>query len=712
MTTAHARAYLAPLLVIAMLCAAAAASLIALPVSASEDVTSLRTFVAAQAGLPATPSIPRSAFLQQPSIVEVRLSPDGSQLAWLRERGARREVWMRTANGGTPTRLLSDTSALSLDWSRDGRWLLLQTPTEVFALATAGQADSGVLTTLGGPSRRQVLSLDVAPAGLLVVEEHRDVDAATPSQWQLWRVDARGQRTRLHQDHRRIIAALLDGDGQLAWLQLLEGGTVGIHRVHKGQLQRLAQCTPTRRCSLLARAPDGGVWLRSQLEGDLAGLQRLDGDGRLHTVHADPAGVADLGPVTLDPVTRQPLLVGYRSVVPSLHAVAPDAAPQLDALRQALPDRDLDLQVGRGAHARWLVRERGASMQGTRWHMYDPGTHALALLFDDAPVDPRSAKPAERIDDRQLARTFPVSWLASDGMRLHGFLTLPTGRPAASLPLVVNVHGGPWNHFGPEFRTIPQLLANRGYAVFEPNFRASTGHGRRYVVAADGDFGNGRVQQDIVEGTRWLLDHGIGDRQRVGIVGASFGGYSTLLGLTFQPDLFKVGVAAVPPPDFAWVLRWIARNPEAMEIGSVISMEDWLRAMQLDPADAGAMARLHAQSPLANVARMDRPLLMIAGGSDQRVGIAGVIEYAARLKLAGKDASLLVDAQAGHAGGDAVAREAYLYLLESMLHTHLHGAAPAPPDTAVADYVGRNLRLAGPSAPQVAGNPGPTGQAR
>ena len=104
------------------------------------------------------------------------------------------------------------------------------------------------------------------------------------------------------------------------------------------------------------------------------------------------------------------------------------------------------------------------------------------------------------------------------------------------------------------------MLANRGYVVYEPNFRGSTGFGRAYMRAGKGDFGNGRVQQDIVEGVRFLAAQGIGDASRAGIVGASFGGYSALLGVTFQPELFRVGVAAVPPADLGWVLRWYSRT--------------------------------------------------------------------------------------------------------------------------------------------------------
>jgi dipeptidyl aminopeptidase/acylaminoacyl peptidase len=291
-------------------------------------------------------------------------------------------------------------------------------------------------------------------------------------------------------------------------------------------------------------------------------------------------------------------------------------------------------------------------------------------------------------------------------MHLNGFVWLPPGHDPATLPLVALPHGGPWNHvrageFGVGYS---QFLVNRGYAVFEPNFRGSTGYGRNYLMAAHGDFGNGRVQQDIVEGVRYLLSQGIGDADRVGIAGASFGGYSTLLGVTFQPELFKVGVAIVPPTDFGWDLLWVARSSEALNLSRYIPFNGWLRMLSLDLGDKAVMARLHAQSPLANAEKMHRPLLIFASGEDHRVALRGVLGYVAKLKLMKRDVSLFVDDEAGHKNDAPLAGEAYLYLLARMLHDHLGGAAPTPPDAELAAWLRRNLRVAGSDMSTVTAN--------
>lgn len=688
--------------------AAATLALVWLSPPAAADDIALQAALRAERARASTPTIPRGAFLQRASVSNVVLSPDGRLVAWLREVGNRREVWLRPTADGAARRLSAHTPAERLHWTRDGRWLLLEASSQVFALAAAGQTGSGLLTTLGGVSERRLMDVDdTMPAAIVVLEIAARRADGTPAMWSLLRVDMRGRRTPLHRDPHRIVGYTLDPTGRLAYVQRVEGLALSVRRVDAG-MREVVRCGGMRRCTPLTTTPDGrGLWLRANVEdaSGLLALMRLEADGRMRVVHVDPRGEADLDDLRFDPVTRQPLIASHRSTVAANHGLDADTTRHLRRLDALFPNMDgaqLDLRIGigRGPAARWLIEARAGHRQGARWHLYDPASGAVAALFDYAPVDARLRRPARHIPESALARKIPVQWRASDGMRLHGFVMVPPGVDPATRPLVAIAHGGPWTHVQPAYNAIAQFLVNRGYAVFEPNFRASTGYGLAYTLAAKGDFGNGRVQRDIVEGVRHVLASGIGDPQRVGIVGASFGGYSALLAVTFQPELFKVGVAFVPPPDFAWTLRWILRNPESLSLGGPVPMRDWLRLLSLDIDDPARMARLHAQSPLANAARMSRPLLLVAGGEDRRVGIAGVIEYAARLKLAGKDVSLLVDADAGHANREALAREANFHLTEAMLHRHLGGPAPAPPDAQLQAYLDANLRLCGRGLPR------------
>lgn len=693
----RSNAFLRSLLAAALLsCGAApavAAPAVAAPQSAT-DAASLRALVAEQRARARAPRIARVAFLAQPMLREARLSPDGRRVAALVDDGRQRGLWLAEAADPRGKRLLLRSSAEDIAYSRDGRWLFLVAPTQVFAQAMAGQAGSGALAAVGGRSHREFMGVDPwRPAAVLLLERPPQA-SAPPRRWRLWRTEVGAKPTLLHEGGLEVVDFAFAPDASLSHLLLAVGERhVIVQRQSRGGWRALGRCEGTRRCMFIGTRNGGrSLLLRDNLDSDLMRLVQLDADGTRTTVHADPRGEADLDGLVLDPRDNEPLIAAYRSVVVGNYGLQPAVQASLSALELRFPRALLRLQVGRGRGAHWLVRERGGALRGERLHLFDPRAGASVELFPQlAYVHEGKAMP--RLSAAAMARQLPVAWRASDGMLLHGFLWLPPGVDASRAPLVVNVHGGPFSLVRPDFSNGSQFLANRGYIVFAPNFRGSTGHGRRYLLASQGDFGgDGVVQRDIVEGTRWLLGQGIGDPERVGITGASYGGYATLLGLSFQPELFKVGVAAVPPSDFAFVIREYLGSGTQLTPG--VPMAATMRHMGVDPGDRALMARLHAQSPVANVARMRRPLLMLAGGEDDRVPIRGVTDYAARLRTLGKDVSLFVDADAGHAIGDTRTREAYLYLEEVLLHRHLGGAAPEPPGAPLRAHLKRNLRLA------------------
>jgi dipeptidyl aminopeptidase/acylaminoacyl peptidase len=670
----------------------AAASLLPLAAMAANDDAALRAAVAAERARPRVPEFDRVQFLAQSTLLGAWLSPDGRHVAALRDEGRSRGVWLLPTAGGAAKRVLLHADATRLAWTRDGRWLLLESPRQLFALAVDGQPGSRGIAKLGGRPQREFAAVDpVLPAAIIVLETPPLV-SRMPRRWRLLRIDMQGKETLLHEDTRQITDFEFDGRGRLAFVTRAEGDKYVIYRVGPQGLREALRCVNLQRCSLLSSSDGGELLLDTDVGSGYRRLARLDAQGRLQTLHTDPRGEADLDEVVLDPATRQPLIASYRSTVAANHGLTLDAKRHVEAIEERYPQHNLRIEVGRGPGARWLVHDRAGSMKGQRLHLYDPAIGDFRDILDDVGFH-SEGKPVAAIPEAALARKIAFSWHASDGMRLHGFLQLPAGVDPARAPLVANVHGGPFNLFRPEFNSASQLLANRGYVVFEPNFRGSTGHGRDYLLAANGDFGNGRVQQDIVEGVRYLLAQGIGDATRVGIVGASFGGYSTLQGVTFQPELFKVGVAAVPPADFGWVIRDYARSVDQMSPGIPLSTS--MRLLALDPADTAIAERLRAQSPIANAEKLNRPVLLLAGGDDERVPIRSVTHYAAALRSLGKDVSLFIDAEGSHQLPSPLTREAYFYLMETMLQRHLGGAAPKPPSKALQTHLRRNLRLAG-----------------
>ena len=654
----------------------------------------LRAAVAVQRALPRAPQLPRTDFLDARALSAVTLSPAGDFVAWLREHGESRSLVLLPTAGGKARILVGRTQARQLLWSRDGRWLFLRAPDSLSTVSAEGRA--GVRVPLGGAEQRQLMKVDPSrPAAVLMRER---IGAGGNERWRIVRMDVGGKRSVLREDPRWVHDVALDAAGRIVALARFEGDHDALHRVRPdGALREVLRLRPMERVGLLAVLPAGGLLLEGNPGGDFRRVLRLDADDRLHTLHEDPRGEADLDEVVLDPRTSLPLAASYRSTVAATYGIGA-AAPVVAAIARRLPGRDIAVQAGSAASSPWLVSERAATLRDPRWYLFDPRGGGLRRILDE-PV--RNAHPPS---EARLARKLAVSYLASDGLRVHGFLLLPPGVDPARAPLIAQVHGGPINHFRPGFDGVAQFLANRGYVVFQSNFRGSTGHGRAYTFASNGDYGNGRVQQDIEEGVRWLLARGIGDAQRVGIVGHSFGGYSALLGLTFQPELFKVGVAGAPPADLGWAMRWLLASGEQGDLPDR-SLQQTLRALSLDAGDPATFARLHAQSPLVNASKMRRPLLVMAGGADRTVAIREVTNYVATLKTQGSPVTLLVEPDGGHSPVEPVPREAYLFAMETMLQRHLGGPVPEPPGQRLRAYLRENLRLAGPEFTALAKKP-------
>jgi dipeptidyl aminopeptidase/acylaminoacyl peptidase len=631
----------------------------------------------------------RRAYIDQDPLKQVSLSPQGRAIAWLQRAGERVSVWVMDADGDNARPLLAQTDATQLFWSRDGRWLFAQSPSRLLALSATGDAGSSLMATLKTNDRNAVFGVDPGhPAAMLLIERPTAAGERQPSSHQLWRVDRQGARTLLHEDRLPLVDFAFDPQGRLTWVKRFEGEAFAIlHLGADGSQTQLGRCAPMRRCTLISGDAAGGLWLIGNLGIDRAGLQHVAKDGSVRTLHTDPRGEADLRAIDVDPGSHRPLIAHYASSMPNSHALEPEVDGLLARLNHEFPESRLQISQSPNPESTLLIGVGNSQSPRTRWYTLAGPDGALKPILTD--LQPSAFTDLENAAARKIA----VNWLASDGLRLQGMVSVPPGLEASMLPLVVKVHGGPWSLTGPEYSASTQFLVNRGYAVFEPNFRGSIGLGREYLLAARGDFGQGRVQRDVVEGTRWLLSQGVGDAERVAIVGASFGGYSALLGVTHQPDLYRLAIAAVPPSDFAWTLRWAVEH-QVLELESTVPFEQTLRALDLDLADASAMQGLSAGSPLAQAQQLTRPVVLFAGGLDERVAIRSVTHYAARLLQLGKDVDLYIEKRGGHEPDGAVPREAWLYLLEHSLQRELGGISPAPPGTELANYLRRNQRIA------------------
>jgi dienelactone hydrolase len=265
---------------------------------------------------------------------------------------------------------------------------------------------------------------------------------------------------------------------------------------------------------------------------------------------------------------------------------------------------------------------------GERW-LFNRDTKKLTFEYRVFDKLPRAA----------LAEQKPISYTSTDGLVIPAYLTLPVGTTPKNLPLVVYVHGGPWGRDNWGYSPIPQFLANRGYAVLQPNFRASTGYGKKFLNAGNNEWGQ-KMQDDISNGVRYLIAQGTVDPKRVGIMGGSYGGYATLAGLAFTPDLYAAGVSIVGPSNLITLLNSI---PPYWE-----SVRTIFNERMGNPNTPEGKAQLIRQSPLTSAARIRAPLLVIQGANDPRVNRAESEQIVVALRDRGFPVEYILAPDEGH----------------------------------------------------------------
>jgi dipeptidyl aminopeptidase/acylaminoacyl peptidase len=284
------------------------------------------------------------------------------------------------------------------------------------------------------------------------------------------------------------------------------------------------------------------------------------------------------------------------------------------------------------------------------YYLYNQVNHALQKLADVSPW----------LQEAELADMQPIQYQSRDGLSIHGYLTLPKGVDPQNLPVVINPHGGPWarDHWG--FNPEVQFLVNRGLAVLQMNFRGSTGYGKAFWQAGFKQWGR-KMQDDITDGVQWLIQQGIAGPQRVGIYGGSYGGYATLAGVTFTPDLYACGVDYVGPSNLFTLL---ASFPPywGLELQKFYEMVG-------DPVKDKVL--LTAVSPLFHADRIKAPLFVAQGAHDPRVKKAESDQIVAALKKRGINVLYMVKDNEGHGFHNEENRFDFYRAMEGFLGKHL-----------------------------------------
>ena len=295
-------------------------------------------------------------------------------------------------------------------------------------------------------------------------------------------------------------------------------------------------------------------------------------------------------------------------------------------LEKKLPGMEIFLQDSTRAEDKFIVAAANDRTPGARY-IYDVKEDALNKLGDINP----------KIPEAQMSRVTPVQYKSRDGLTINAYLTLPKGREPKNLPCIVNPHGGPWARDVWGYNPEVQFLANRGYCVLQMNFRGSTGYGRKFWEASFGEWGL-KMQDDITDGANWLVSQGIADPKRIGIYGGSYGGYATLAGVTFTPDLYAAAVDYVGVANLFTFMNTIPPYWRPF----LPKFQDMVGHPEKDKE------RLTATSPVMHADRIKTPLFVAQGARDPRVNKAESDQMVEALKKRGVDVQYMVKDNEGH----------------------------------------------------------------
>ncbi|AMW22239.1 S9 family peptidase [Mycobacteroides chelonae] len=585
-------------------------------------------------------------FFDPPVRASASISPDGTKIAYLAPRKNRLNVWVQTLDddNNAAARCVTYDETRSVTgflWVDDPRWLLYVQDSggdENWHLyrVDLDSPDTPALDLTPYPGVR-LLGLEQPhgrPGKLFVQLNHRRID-----QIDLYELDvASGELTMLAENPGNVMSWFCGPHHEVFTQSLTPEGDIEFSRYESGALESLVVYNgadypvgmhPTQ------MTPDGtGLWMGSSRDTDRTRLVRLDlATGEESVVDSHPSfdlsAALGLAPALIrQRKTGELLAVRYLGERQDIRVLDPDFAPVLEKL-QELSDGDL--------------AEISCDENGNRWvvsftHDRDPG---VTYFYDHEKGESRQLfRPYPHLDPATLAPMTPVTITSRDGLSLHSYLTLPVGVEPAGLPLVLVVHGGPWHRDSWGFDPSVQLLANRGYAVLQVNFRGSTGYGKAFTKAAIGEFA-GKMHDDLIDAVDWAVKQGYADPSRVAIFGGSYGGYSALVGVTFTPDVFAAAIDYVGISNLANFMRTLPAfvRPNLTN--------NWYRYVG-DPAVPEQEADMLARSPISRVDQIRTPLLVVQGANDVRVVQAESDNIVAALKARGVEVEYMVKEDEGH----------------------------------------------------------------
>jgi len=619
------------------------------------------------AGLP--PLIDRDVIFGNPEIAAAELSPDGKYIAFLKPWKDTRNVYVKAVGEPfTAARLLTTETKRPVAgylWTRDSKYILFAKDNDgdenfnVYAVDPAAKpaagADAPPSRDLTGLKNVRVILYEVPKSDPdIVYIGLNDRDKA----WHdLYRLKiSTGEKTLVRKNTERITGWVFDLKGQLRLAtRSAENGDTEMLRVDAEGFTKVYSCSVFETCAPVHFQPgDQRVYLETNRGSDLISLVLFDPQSsKTEVVESDPLGKVDLGGALFSEATDELVETWYTADRVKTYYKNKAFGDDVHWIEHQFPDHEIRVVSRTKDEQTWLVTTVSDTEPGETL-LFDRKTRALTPQF----------KIWEKLPRADLAQMKSVTYKSSDGLEIPAYLTLPQGVPAKNLPTLIIPHGGPWGRDQWGYNPLAQFFANRGYAVLMPNFRGSTGYGRKFLDAGNHEWGR-KMQDDLTWGVKYMVSQGMADPKRVGILGGSYGGYATLAGVAFTPDLYSAAVDIVGPSNLITLLDSI---PPYWE-----SIRKVFYERMGDPNTPQGKALLMDESPLNSADKIKTPLLVAQGANDPRVNRREAEQIVIALRDRGFPVEYLLAPDEGHGFARPINNLALYLQSEKFLAQHLGG---------------------------------------
>jgi len=602
------------------------------------------------------PLIPLKNFFKNSDKTNYQISPDGKYLSYLAPVNSRMNVFVQAVDSKEAKQITFETSRdiAGYYWANENRILFLKDAGgdenyKLFGVNLDGSNPKG-LTDFEGVMTQLIDELPEQSDFVIVGLNKRNPEIFDPYRLNI----VTGELTMLAENPGNIQSWVTDHDGKLRVAVVTDGVNNSLmYRETEEQVFKTVLTTNFKSSvePLFFTFDNQNLYVISNLNRDKSAAVILDlKTGQEKEILFSHPEV-DIQSISYSRLNKKLISAIYVTEKTQRHYFDKDTEQRHNWIKTQLPNMEFSVVDITKNEDIAIIRTHTDKSLGS-FYLYNSKTPSLEKITDVAPW----------IDDNQMAEMKPISYQSRDGLTIHGYLTLPKGIDAKNLPIVINPHGGPWHRDQWGYNPEVQFLANRGYAVLQMNFRGSTGYGKAFWEASFKQWGQ-NMQNDITDGVKWLIEQGIADSTRIAIYGASYGGYATLSGVAFTPELYACAIDYVGVSNLFTFMETIPPYWKPFL--------DMMHEMVGDPSIEKDSLMLRASSPVFHVDKIKAPLFIAQGANDPRVKKSESDQMVEALKKKGVEVQYLVKDNEGHGFRNEENKFEFYETMEKFLELHL-----------------------------------------